>query len=74
MTFRFTVDPLDGPSLTAKAVTIRPDTDRAQPVVAIHTSPGRKGPSPTLYIPLDRIDELLDGIRDIARQAAESAN
>ncbi|MFH8362476.1 hypothetical protein ACH4FV_23195 [Streptomyces anulatus] len=73
MTFRFTVKP-DGPSLTAKAVTIRPDTDRAQPVVAIHTSPGRKGPSPTLYIPLDRIDELLDGIRDIARQAAESAH
>ncbi|MDX3591563.1 hypothetical protein PV749_10550 [Streptomyces sp. ID03-2B] len=73
MTFRFTVKP-DGPSLTAKAVTIRPDTDRAQPVVAIHTSPGRKGPSPTLYVPLDRIDELLDGIRDIARQAAESAN
>ncbi|MFJ2179317.1 hypothetical protein ACIOJG_01710 [Streptomyces anulatus] len=43
-------------------------------MVAIHTSPGRKGPSPTLYVPLDRIDELLDGIRDIARQAAESAN
>ncbi|MFF3825460.1 hypothetical protein ACFYXN_16570 [Streptomyces griseus] len=73
MAFRFTVKP-DGPSLTAEAVTLRPDTDRAQPVVAIHTSPGRKGPSPALYIPLDRIDELLDGIRDIARQAAESAN
>ncbi|MCF3171705.1 hypothetical protein ACFV00_07740 [Streptomyces californicus] len=73
MTFRFTVKP-DGPSLTAQAVTLRPDTDRAQPVVAIHTSPGRKGPSPTLYVTLDRIDELLDGIGDIARQAAESAN
>ncbi|MFE6726353.1 hypothetical protein ACFVDN_00475 [Streptomyces californicus] len=72
MTFRFTIP--DGPSLTAQAVTLRPDTDRAQPVVAIHTSPGRKGPSPTLYVTLDRIDELLDGIRDIARQAAESAN
>ncbi|MGW5990770.1 hypothetical protein ACWFRT_34275 [Streptomyces anulatus] len=72
MTFRFTIP--DGPSLTAEAVTLSHSTGRSEPVVAIHTSPGRKGPSPTLYVPLDRIDELLDGIRDIARQAAESAN
>ncbi|WP_030336231.1 hypothetical protein [Streptomyces sp. NRRL B-1381] len=72
MTFRFTIP--GGPFLTAQAVTLYPDTDRAQPVVAIRTSPGMKGPGPTLYVTLDRIDELLDGIRDIARQAAESAN
>ena len=68
MAFRFTIErPGSHVSLTAKAVTLYPATDHPEPAVAIRIS---SPASRVLYVPLDRIEELVNGIRDIARQAA----
>ncbi|MFE6767461.1 hypothetical protein ACFVFD_00625 [Streptomyces fimicarius] len=68
MAFRFTIErPGSHVSLTAKAVTLLAATDHPEPAVAIRIS----GPSRVLYVPLDRIEELVTGIRDIARQATK---
>ncbi|MEV7902574.1 hypothetical protein [Streptomyces anulatus] len=64
MTFRFTSD--KGTSLTARLVTIGEHSGHPEQVVLIKTS-GVK--SPALYVPLNRIDELLTGIKEVARQA-----
>ncbi|MFF7493788.1 hypothetical protein [Streptomyces rubiginosohelvolus] len=67
MTFRFVLDQPDGfASLTARAV--HATTDHPKPAVAIRIS---SPASRVLYVPLDRIEELVTGIRDIARQATK---
>ncbi|MFD8279396.1 hypothetical protein ACFV47_09340 [Streptomyces solisilvae] len=67
MTFRFTVESVnDSVSLTARPVVLHAGSDRAEPAVAIRMS----GKSHVLYVPLDRIEELLAGIKDTARLAA----
>lgn len=64
MTFHYT-DP-DGHRLE-----LEPDTDlNGQPVVTVQA----RGPyaSVPVHIPLDRIEEVVAGLRDTARQAARS--
>ncbi|MEQ4609839.1 hypothetical protein ABMX48_26380 [Streptomyces cavourensis] len=68
MTFRFTIERPGGRgSLTAKAVTLYSTTDHPEAAVAIRIS---SPASRVLYVPLNRIEELVTGIRDIAHQAA----
>ncbi|NEA45206.1 hypothetical protein [Streptomyces sp. SID10815] len=66
MIFRFTVDSANGSvSLTAEPVVLRSKSDDPQQTISIRISPRRAA----LYIPLDRIEELLTGIRNIVGQA-----
>ncbi|ATL83354.1 hypothetical protein DNK48_27695 [Streptomyces malaysiensis subsp. malaysiensis] len=67
MAFRFTINSPNGAvSLTAEAVTLRHASDHPEPAVAIRITRGHM-----LYVPLDRIEELVTGIRDTGRQAAD---
>ncbi|MFE9474146.1 hypothetical protein ACFYOR_24375 [Streptomyces griseofuscus] len=66
MIFRFTVDGVnDSVSLTAEPVMLRPKSDHPQQAISIRISPNRS----VLYVPLDRVAELLTGIRSIVGQA-----
>ncbi|NEA49253.1 hypothetical protein [Streptomyces sp. SID10815] len=68
MAYRFTIDLAESAALTAEAVILRAGSERAEPAVAVRISNGSG--SRMLYVPLDRIEELVTGIRDTARQAA----
>lgn len=68
MIFRFIVDSAnDSVSLTAEPVVLRPKSDHSQQAISIRISPRRA----VLYVPLDRIEELLTGIRNIVGQAQD---
>ncbi|MDT0435190.1 hypothetical protein ABT215_09490 [Streptomyces sp900105755] len=70
MAYRFTINNRGGDSatLTAEAVILRAGSDRAEPAVAVRISGGAQ--SRLIYVPLDRVEELVTGIRDTARHAA----
>ena len=70
MVFRFVNDNPGGDhgTLTAAPVILRKGSDRAAPAVAVRISGGPR--SSLLYVPLDRVEELLTGIKAAARQAA----
>ncbi|MFE0930480.1 hypothetical protein ACFW4O_01215 [Streptomyces mutabilis] len=57
----------DFATLTAEAVILHAGTDRAEPAVAVRIS---GAPSRLIYVPLDRLEELVTGLRETARQAA----
>ncbi|MGW1223855.1 hypothetical protein [Streptomyces sp. NPDC001515] len=69
MPYRFTDASGDRAHLTAEPVVLYPGTDRAQTVVAVRIRSG--GRSCMLYVTLDRVDELITGIADTARTAAD---
>ncbi|WP_322501794.1 hypothetical protein TR631_33730 [Streptomyces rochei] len=48
-------------------LTVSANTDDGQPVLLFATTPAG------VNVPLDRVEELIAGIRDTARQAARSA-
>ncbi|MER7235139.1 hypothetical protein ABT348_29850 [Streptomyces olivaceus] len=69
MTNRFTFSHGgDSARMTADAVILHAGTDRAEPAVAVRITAGAR--SRLIYVPLDRLEELVTGIRDTARQAA----
>jgi hypothetical protein len=64
MTFRFTIEGGTA-TLTAEPVTLHAGSPTADHALALRITK-----SITLYVPLDRIEELVAGIQDEARQAA----
>jgi hypothetical protein len=70
MAYRFTINNRGGDSarLTAEAVVLHAGSDRAEPAVSLRITSGAQ--SRLIYVPLDRLEELVTGIRDTARQAA----
>ncbi|WP_037863523.1 hypothetical protein [Streptomyces sp. NRRL S-340] len=68
MAYRFINPGGDSARLTAEAVILHAGTDRAEPAVAVRITAGAR--SRLIYVRLDRLEELVAGIRDTARQAA----
>ncbi|MBT2415743.1 hypothetical protein J7I94_35325 [Streptomyces sp. ISL-12] len=70
MAYRFTSNNRGGDSstLTAEAVILHTGSDRAEPAVSLRITGGAQ--SRLIYVTLDRLEELLTGVRDTARQAA----
>ncbi|WEH40585.1 hypothetical protein [Streptomyces sp. AM 2-1-1] len=66
MNFRFLSD--SGSELTAEPVILHATSDHPEPAVAVRITSG--GKSRMLYVSLDRVEELLTGVKDTARQAA----
>ncbi|MGW1129261.1 hypothetical protein [Streptomyces sp. NPDC002526] len=65
MTFRF----LSGSAeLTAEPVILRATSDHPDAAVAVRITSG--GKSRMLFVSLNRVEELLTGVKDAARQAA----